>query len=98
MYRQQRTGSGADRKIKYLTVLAVTVLFVLILVLVTVLIQKSQLESRREALMEQIEYYRQLQETQRDELAKRETYEWLEQQARELGLIDGDETLFSPGA
>ena len=40
MYRQQRTGSGADRKIKYLTVLAVTVLFVLILVLVTVLIQK----------------------------------------------------------
>lgn len=98
MYRQSRPVNKADRKIKYLTVLAVTVLFVLILVLVTVLIQKAQLENKRAALMEQIAYYRQLQESQRDELAKRETYEWLEQQARELGLIGADETLFSPGA
>lgn len=89
--------SKSERNVKFLTILAVIVLFVLVLTLVTMLIQKGQLERRRTELQAQIEYYRQLKVDKEDELALRQTYEWLEQQARELGMISQDETLFQVG-
>ncbi len=82
------------RNVKFLTVLAVTVLFVLIIVLVTVLVQKSQLEFQKRQLQEQIAYYQQLKTEKENELELRNTYEWLEQRARELGLLGADESLF----
>lgn len=89
--------SKSERNVKFLTILAVIVLFVLVLTLVTMLVQKGQLERRRAELQAQIEYYRQLKVDKEDELALRQTYEWLEQQARELGMISQDETLFQVG-
>ncbi len=89
--------SKSERNVKFLTILAVIVLFVLVLTLVTMLVQKGQLERRRTELQAQIEYYRQLKVDKEDELALRQTYEWLEQQARELGMISQDETLFQVG-
>ena len=89
--------SKSERNVKFLTILAVIVLFVLVLTLVTMLVQKGQLERRRTELQAQIEYYRQLKVDKEDELARRQTYEWLEQQARELGMISQDETLFQVG-
>lgn len=82
------------RTIKYLTVMAVTVLIVLLLVAVTLIVQKVQLENRRNALKAQIEYYQSLSSEKEDQLHLRETYEWLEQQARELGMLGEGETLF----
>lgn len=76
--------------------MAVTVLFVLILVAITLIVQKVQLENRKRILQEQIAYYQTLKADKEDQLALRDTYEWLEQQARELGMIDKDETLFAP--
>ena len=89
--------SKSERNVKFLTILAVIVLFVLVLTLVTMLVQKGQLERRRTELQAQIEYYRQLKVDKEDELELRQTYEWLEQQARELGMISQDETLFQVG-
>ena len=89
--------SKSERNVNFLTILAVIVLFVLVLTLVTMLVQKGQLERRRTELQAQIEYYRQLKVDKEDELALRQTYEWLEQQARELGMISQDETLFQVG-
>ena len=89
--------SKSERNVKFLTILAAIVLFVLVLALVTMLVQKGQLERRRTELQAQIEYYRQLKVDKEDELALRQTYEWLEQQARELGMISQDETLFQVG-
>ena len=89
--------SKSERNVKFLTILAVIVLFVLVLTLVTMLVQKGQLERRRTELQAQIDYYRQLKVDKEDELALRQTYEWLEQQARELGMISQDETLFQVG-
>lgn len=83
-----------DRNIKFMTILAVAVLFVFVLTMITLLVQKTQLENRKRVLQEQIAYYQQLQGSKEDELAKRDTYEWLEQQARELGLIAEGESLF----
>ena len=83
-----------SRSIKYLTVMAVTVLFVMVLVAITLIVQKVQLENRKAALQAQIEYYQTLKYEKEDQLALRETYEWLEQQARELGMLGEGETLF----
>ena len=85
----------SERNTKFFTMLAVVVLFVLILVLVTTLVQRGQLINRKAELEKSIQDYKSDVEGLTAEFEKRNTLEFIEQKARELGLIGEDETLHS---
>ena len=87
----------SERSTKFFTMLAVVVLFVLILVLVTTLVQRSQLVNKKAELEKSIKDYKSEAEGLTEEFEKRSTLEYIEQKARELGLIGEDETLHSTG-
>jgi len=74
--------------------LAVTVLFVLVLLLVTLLIQKSQLEKAKVELRAKIERSQTIKDDAEKELERRTALEYIEQKARELGMVHKDETLY----
>ena len=82
------------KKTKFFTVLAVTVLFVLVLLLVTLLIQIGQLERAKADLATKIDEAKYLSEEIEDKIADRGRIEYIEQMARELGMIGADETLY----
>jgi cell division protein FtsB len=74
--------------------LAVIVLFVLILLLVTVLVQRAQLINAKKDLKESISKLQNDATELNEELDYRNSLEYIEQKARELGMIDDDETLY----
>jgi len=79
------------KKTKFFTVLAVTVLFVLVLLLTTLLIQISHLNSTVRGLEKAIAELKVLEEDAEKKLEARTQREYIEQRLRELGFIKEDE-------
>lgn len=89
----------SEKTIKFLTVLAVVVVFVLALVMITLISQKIQLNAKEKQLEEQLNQLQQLKEELGEEVdgEYRMTQEKIEEYLREnMGMIDANDTIWKP--
>lgn len=84
------------RKIQIMTAVAVLILIILVCVLIAMLVQDAQYKSLKAQLEEKLEYLKTLENGINDEIEYRKTLEWVEKAARELGMIDANETFYKP--
>ena len=89
----------SEKTIKFLTVLAVVLVFLLALVMITLISQKVQLNAKEKQLEEQLNQLQQLKEELGEEVdgEYRMTQEKIEEYLREnMGMIDANDTIWKP--
>lgn len=84
------------RKIQIMTALAVLMIVVLLCILIVMVVQNAHYKSMLKELDEKMAYLKTIENDLNSEIEYRNTLEWIEKAARELGMIDSNETFYKP--
>lgn len=84
------------RKIQIMTALAVLMIVVLLCILIVMVVQNAHYKTMLKELDEKMAYLKTIENDLNSEIEYRNTLEWIEKAARELGMIDSNETFYKP--